>query len=87
MLCTVWCFVSQGEFYWFELVQMAKKMILTGALVLIKSEEGLSNILVGVLVCLFYVVILTNFKPYAEHDDDSLGKSKNMVMKVLYAAG
>ena len=53
---------------------MAKKMVLTGALVLIKSEEGLSNILVGVLVCLFYVVLLTNYKPYLEDDDNRLGK-------------
>ena len=68
----------QGEFYWFELIQMAKKMILTGALVLIKSEEGLSNILVGVLVCLFYVVLLSNFKPYAEVDDNRLGKPEGI---------
>jgi hypothetical protein len=41
---------------------MGKKMLLTGALVLLKSEEGLSNILVGILVCLFYLLAVTNTK-------------------------
>ena len=53
---------KQGDYYWFEIVQMGKKMLLTGALVLLKSEEGLSNILVGILVCLFYLLAVTNTK-------------------------
>ena len=65
----------QGEYYWFELVQMAKKMILTGALILIESENSLYNILVGIFCCLFYIIILTNYKPYLEDDDDRLGES------------
>ena len=60
--------------YYFEIVEMARKMILTGALVLIEPGS-LLQIFLGILVCAGYLAIMIHANPYRMGMDNLLAKS------------
>ena len=57
------------EFWFWEVVEMIKKMLLTGGLVLIAPGSS-AQILLGVLIILFYILALTRYLPFAEKETD-----------------
>jgi hypothetical protein len=60
----------EPNYWWFELVQMMRKMLLTGGLLIMSS--GTTQILVGVLVCLAYLLFFVNTNPFIQDDEDKL---------------
>ena len=60
--------------WWFEIVVMFEKMVLTGALVLV-ADGSATQILLGLLVCFIFLLLLGNLKPYPERRDDVLAQS------------
>jgi len=61
----------EPDYWYFELVQMARKMCLTGGLMVFGSGSTI-QVLIGILVCFFYLVLWINTKPYVMHDEDRL---------------
>jgi hypothetical protein len=63
------------EYYYFELVDMLRKMLLTGGLIVIRSGEELGGqllqIAVGMSVCFFHLILMLSTLPY---EDSVLGK-------------
>jgi len=57
--------------WWFEIVQMSRKMLLTGGLLVIRSDSA-TTIMVGIMVCFGYLLLLTNWGPFLEDDDDKM---------------
>ena len=51
------------EYWFFEVGQLIRKAILTGGLVLLRPDTP-TQILIGILVCLFHLVIVMNCHPY-----------------------
>ena len=61
----------EGQYYWWEIVEMIKKMLLTGGLVLL-APGSTAQILVGVLITLVYFSCVMKLEPYEDYNDDIL---------------
>ena len=59
------------KYYWWECLEMVKKMMLTGGLILL-SPGSSAQILLGILVVLMYLCLVLKYSPYNEDDDDFL---------------
>ena len=72
--------------WWFEIIVMTEKMILTGALVLV-GDGSATQIILGILVCFVFLILLGNLHPYPEHRDDVLAQAAQAQLFVtLFAA-
>jgi hypothetical protein len=63
-----------ADVYYFEIIEMMRKMILTGALALIEPGS-LLQIFLGILICAAYVVILIHASPFRVGMDNILAES------------
>jgi hypothetical protein len=61
----------EGRYYWWEVAEMIKKMLLTGGLVLL-APGSTAQILVGVLITLVYFSFVMKLEPYEDYSDDIL---------------
>eukprot|EP00942_MAST-04A_sp_MAST-4A-sp1_P003515 g3515.t1 len=59
------------EYWYFECLEMIKKMVLAGGLVIIRPGTS-SQILLGLLVALAFCLIVVDFDPYADGTDNYL---------------
>jgi len=59
------------EVWWYEIVELSRKLILNGCMVLI-AEGLVTRVVVGVLVCFVYLVIMNHFRPYTCMSDFTL---------------
>ena len=59
------------EYYYFEIFEMMRKIILVGVLVLLGKAAG-TQIFVGVIICFFYVLLGALMKPLIKPHDQFL---------------
>ena len=59
------------EVWWYEIVELSRKLILNGCMVLI-AEGLVTRVVAGVLVCFTYLVLMNHFRPYTCMSDFSL---------------
>ena len=76
----------EDEFWWWEVVEMFKKMALTGGLVLIAPGSS-SQILLGCLISLFYILAFVRFLPCAEIDNDQTQFISSLQILLTLLAG
>jgi hypothetical protein len=69
----------EPEYWWWEAVEMVKKMILTGGLLII-SRSSPAQILVGFLFSLMYLIFLIRYEPFEDIVDDRL----QIVMTIMH---
>lgn len=60
------------KYYYFELVEMVRKITLVGALILLGEGGAGTQLFVGIIICFFYVFIGALFKPLAKKTDQIL---------------
>jgi len=53
----------EPQFWYFEFIVTARKIMLAGGLVLVK-ESGSAQVLIGLVVCVLYLLILLNLRPF-----------------------
>jgi hypothetical protein len=72
------------QFWYFETVEMLRKMILAGGLVIIRPGTS-SQILLGLLVALLFASVVTDVKPYTDRTDNILQRccSVQVVLNLL----
>ena len=58
------------KYFWFELVEMTRKISLVGALVML-GESGM-QIFVGIIICFFYVLLASYIEPLNSKTDQTL---------------
>merc|ERR1712054_716646 len=58
------------KYYWFELVEMARKISLVGALVML-GTSGM-QIFAGIIICFFYVLLASYIEPLNNKTDQVL---------------
>ena len=61
----------EDDVWYWELIEMFRKALLTGGLVLLAPGTS-AQVLSGLLVCQFYVIYLNDKKPYKEPADNWL---------------
>ena len=69
----------EPEYWWWEAVEMVKKMILNGGLLVI-SRSSPAQILVGFLFSLMYLIFLIRYEPFEDIVDDRL----QIVMTIMH---
>ena len=76
----------EEKFYWFELVIMGHKMIMTGAMCLVGAGTA-AQPMVATLVQLFFLLLVLKLAPYEEDSDDMAGFVASLALTLtLFAA-
>jgi len=73
-----------------ELVDVFRKISLTGLIILIDTEEGSERTLrlhIGAVICIFYTGVLAIAQPYRENDDLYVGVITNMLLTCCFIVG
>ena len=68
--------------YW-EFIDVARKICLTGLIIFIDSEGGSDRIfrlLVAILICVIYGIFLSRARPYKRNDDLDLAILSNLLL-------
>ena len=72
--------------YWWEAVELARKLVLTGFVLLIPEERAFVRLVVATLVCSFYAVVLAVVRPYKRVEDNVLAVATGLVLLLLFLA-
>ena len=74
----------EKTWYWWEAVELARKLVLTGFVLLIPEENAFIRLLVATLICSFYAVVLAVVRPYKRVEDDVLAVATSLVLLLLF---
>jgi len=72
------------SWYWWEAVELARKLVLTGFVLLIPEERAFLRLVVATLVCSCYAVALAVVRPYKRVGDDVLAVATSLVLLLLF---
>ena len=61
----------EANYYWWECLEMLKKMMLTGGLILLGPGTS-AQVLLAILIILGYLCLVLKYSPYVEDEDDLL---------------
>ena len=67
----------EPSYWWFELACTFRKMILTGALVLLGAGTA-GQVMVALFVCILWFGLITNLKPFGDDLDDRLAQVEGL---------
>ena len=62
-----------SEYYYYEIVEMVRKLMLTGVLVFVQSGSS-GQLLFGILICAAHVLFLANCAPYVSAFDNQIAQ-------------
>ena len=71
-------------YYWWEALELARKLVLTGAVLLIPEERAFVRLVVATLVCVCYSVAIAIVRPYNRVEDDVLAVATSLVLLLLF---
>lgn len=80
----------KDEYYWWEIVETYKKLILTNAVLFIDIENGSTKLLrlvVGLIVSLFGLVLQLSARPLKNLDDDAISCMVQIMLAFFFIAG
>ena len=63
--------------YYFELVEIARKVMMVGGLVILGAGTT-SQVIIAILICIIYYALLANIEPYQSQDDNILAQCASM---------
>ena len=72
------------EWYWWEALELARKLVLTGAVLLIPEERAFIRLVVATLLCSCYSVALAAVRPYKRIEDNVLGVATSFVLLLFF---
>ena len=70
--------------YWWEAVELARKLVLTGFVLLIPEERAFVRLVVATLVCSCYAVALAVVRPYKRVEDNVIAVATSLVLLLLF---
>jgi hypothetical protein len=76
----------EPQFWWWEEVEMVRKLVLTGIIVFIKPDTPL-QMAAGCMLSLLMIIINANFKPYLEEEDDLIQLTCSVAIFTSYFSG
>jgi hypothetical protein len=76
----------EPHFWWWEEVEMMRKLVLTGIITFIKPNTPL-QMAAGCMLSLLMIIINANFKPYLEDEDDMLQLCCSVAIFTSYFSG
>ena len=71
----------EDDYWFFELITIVRKLLLTGVIVLLANGDSkLLQLLAAIIVCLFYLVLVTSYQPFTDARDDRLAVAEALQM-------
>jgi len=70
--------------YWWEPLEMSRKLVLTGWVLLITESSEQGRVLVGLLVSIAFLVLRLSFRPTKRRDDSSLMTLTELALVLVY---
>ena len=71
----------EDEYWFFELITIIRKLLLTGVIVLLANMNSkLIQLLAAIIVCLVYLVLVTSYQPFVDVRDDRLAVAEALQM-------
>ena len=74
----------EKTWYWWEAVELARKLVLTGFVLLIPEKNAFLRLVVATLICSCYAVVLAVVRPYKRVEDDVLAVATSLVLLLLF---
>ena len=74
----------EAPFYWWEPLEMVRKLVLTGFVLLIPIKLSFVRLIVAELVCVIYLMLISVLKPFIEDSDDYTAIGCNVALTVIY---
>ncbi|EOD14389.1 hypothetical protein EMIHUDRAFT_211817 [Emiliania huxleyi CCMP1516] len=74
----------EKTWYWWEAVELARKLVLTGFVLLIPEERAFVRLVVATLICSCYAVALAVVRPYKRVEDNVLAVATSLVLLLLF---
>jgi hypothetical protein len=75
------------ECYYYDLIDLIRRLILTGGLILIGDEEAVAQIFLGILISSIWLCLVLNNKPYASSWDTALSSVLSFVLMITLVSG
>jgi len=72
------------RWYWWEVLELARKLVLTGAVLLIPEERAFLRLVVATLICSFYVALVAATKPHKRVEDSVLAVAMSLVLLLFF---
>jgi len=72
------------RWYWWEAVELARKLVLTGAVLLIPEERAFLRLVVATLICSCYAVGIAAVRPYKRIEDSVLAVAMSLVLLLFF---
>jgi len=69
---------------WWEALELARKLVLTGAVLLIPEERAFLRLVVATLICSCYSVALAAVRPYKRVEDNVLAVAMSLVLLLFF---
>ena len=74
----------EKTWYWWEAVELARKLVLTGFVLLIPEKNAFLRLVVATLVCSCYGFILSAVRPYKRVEDNFLAVATSLALLLLF---
>ena len=74
----------EQNWYWWEAVELARKLVLTGFVLLIPEKNAFLRLVVATLICSCYAVVLAVVRPYKRVEDNVLAVATSLVLLLLF---
>ena len=74
----------EKTWYWWEAVELARKLVLTGFVLLIPEKNAFLRLVVATLVCSCYGFILSAVRPYKRVEDNVIAVATSLVLLLLF---
>ena len=74
----------EKNWYWWEAVELARKLVLTGFVLLIPEKNAFLRLVVATLVCSCYGFILSAVRPYKRVEDNFLAVATSLALLLLF---
>jgi len=71
----------EAHFFWWELVEMLRRVLLVGLLVLV---QGMMQVIVGTLLAAFFLFVQVQAAPYKDTADDFLASASSFSLIVIF---
>ena len=72
------------NWYWWEELELARKILLTGAVLLIPEERAFLRLVVATLICSCHVALVAATKPYKRIEDSVLAVATSLVLLLIF---
>jgi hypothetical protein len=76
-----------AECYYYDLIDLIRRLILTGGLILIGNEEAVAQVFLGILVSSMWLCLVLYKKPYASAWDTALSGLLSFVLVITLVSG